>query len=66
MLGVRLPGAPVQTGDVDIAQFKDISVFVEDNTPPVLNILKEVDSSFRAIPHVVDGRRVTSYSAKGA
>jgi hypothetical protein len=65
MLGVRLPGAPVQTGDVDIAQFKDISVFVEDNTPPVLNVLKEVDSSFRAVPHVVDGRRVTSYSAKG-
>lgn len=65
MLGVRLPGAPVQTGDVDIAQFKDISVFVEDNTPPVLSVLKEVDSSFRAVPHVVDGRRVTSYSAKG-
>jgi hypothetical protein len=65
MLGVRLPGAPVQTGDVDIAQFKDVSVFVEDNTPPVLNVLKEVDSSFRAVPHVVDGRRVTSYSAKG-
>lgn len=65
MLGVRLPGAPVQTGDVDIAQFKDISVFVEDNTPPVLNVLKEVDSSFRAVPHVVDGRRVTSYTAKG-
>lgn len=65
MLGVRLPGAPVQTGDVDITQFKDISVFVEDNTPPVLSVLKEVDNSFRAVPHVVDGRRVTSYSAKG-
>jgi hypothetical protein len=65
MLGVRLPGAPVQTGDVDIAQFKDISVFVEDNTPPILDVLKEVDSSFRAVPHVVDGRRVTSYTAKG-
>jgi hypothetical protein len=66
MLGVRLSGAPLQTGDVDIAQFKNVSVAVEDTTPaPVLDVLKEVDRSFRAIPHVVDGRRVTSYAAKG-
>jgi hypothetical protein len=66
MLGVRLPGAPVQTGDVDIAQFKNVSVAIEDTTPaPVLDVLKQVDKSFRAVPHVVDGRRVTSYSAKG-
>ncbi|WP_298253877.1 GSU2403 family nucleotidyltransferase fold protein [Bradyrhizobium sp.] len=64
MLGVRLPGARVQTGDVDIAQFKDVSIFVEDSTPPVLDVLREVDSSFRAVPHVLDGRRVTSYAAK--
>src|SRR5882757_7932617 len=65
MLGVRLAVAALQTGDVDIAQFKNVSVAVEDNTPPVLEILKEVDKTFRAVPHVVDGRRVTSYAAKG-
>lgn len=65
MLGVRLPGALLQTGDIDIAQFKNASVVVEDSTPPVLDILKGVDSSFRAVPHIVDGRRVTSYAAKG-
>lgn len=65
MLGVRLPAAPVQTGDVDIAQFKTVSVAVEDNTPPVLDVLKEVDKTFRPVPHVVDGRRVASYTAKG-
>ena len=66
MLGVRLSGAPVQTGDVDIAQFKNVSVAVEDSTPaPALDVLKEVDKSFRAVSHVVDGRRVTSYMAKG-
>jgi len=65
MLGVRLPAAPLQTGDVDIAQFKNVSVAVEDKTPPVLDVLKEVDKTFRAVPHVVDGRRVTSYAAKG-
>lgn len=65
MLGVRLPAAPVQTGDVDIAQFKTVSVAVEDNTPPVLDVLKEVDKTFRPVPHFVDGRRVASYTAKG-
>jgi len=65
MLGVRLPGALLQTGDIDIAQFKNASVAVGDSTPPVLDVLKEVDATFRAVPHVVDGRRVTSYAAKG-
>src|SRR4051812_41672652 len=65
MLGVRLPGALLQTGDIDIAQFKNASVAVGDSTPPVLDVLKDVDTTFRAIPHVVDGRRVTSYAAKG-
>src|SRR3984893_7305806 len=65
MLGVRLAAASLQTGDVDIAQFKNVSVAVGDSTPPVLDILKEVDKSFRAVPHVVDGRRVTSYAVKG-
>lgn len=65
MLGVRLAAGTLQTGDVDIAQFKNVSVAIEDKTPPVLDVLKDVDKSFRAIPHIVDGRRVTSYSAKG-
>ncbi|EJN12989.1 hypothetical protein PMI42_03604 [Bradyrhizobium sp. YR681] len=65
MLSMRLPGALLQTGDIDIAQFRNASVAVGDSTPPVLDVLKEVDATFRAVPHVVDGRRVTSYAAKG-
>src|SRR5882757_6630067 len=34
MLGVKLPTAILQTGDVDIAQFKYISIAIEDRTPP--------------------------------
>lgn len=64
MLGVRLSSALFQTADVDIAQFRNISVAVEDSTPPMLDVLKGVDKKFRAVPHI-DGRRVTSYSAKG-
>jgi hypothetical protein len=65
MVGERLPSAAMQTGDVDIAQFKDVSVAVEDHTTPVLDVLKEVDPSFRAVPHISDRKRVASYRAKG-
>jgi len=65
MLGVRLPSALLETGDVDIAQFKNVSLAVEDSTPSMLEILREVDKTFRAVPHMIDGRRVTSYAAKG-
>ncbi|MDR3465269.1 MAG: GSU2403 family nucleotidyltransferase fold protein [Xanthobacteraceae bacterium] len=65
MLGTRLSAASQETGDVDIAQFKNVSVAVGDRTSPVQDVLREVDKTFRAVPHVVDGRRVTSYAAKG-
>jgi hypothetical protein len=65
MLGIRLPVNSLTTNDVDIAQFRNASVAIGDTTPPVLDVLKQVDKTFRAVPHVVDGRRVTSYTAKG-
>jgi hypothetical protein len=65
MLGVRPPISSLQTGDIDIAQFKNVSVAIEDQTPSVLDVLKTVDETFRPVPHISDGRRVTSYVAKG-
>jgi hypothetical protein len=64
MLGTRLPASAQQTGDVDIAQFEHISVAVSDQIPPILDVLKEVDKSFRPVPHL-HNRNVTSYLAKG-
>lgn len=65
MLGVPLRGSFLQTGDVDIAQFRNISIAVNDRIPPLLDVLRDVDPSFRPVPHSVDGRRVTSYRARG-
>lgn len=65
MLGTRLPPAALKTGDVDVAQFSDISVAVDDRTPAILELLKQVDPSFRAVPHAHDTRRVTTYEAAG-
>lgn len=65
MLGAKLPGGTLQTADIDIAQFKNVSIAVEDSTPPMLEILKGVDTSFRTVPHSSGGRHVTTYAAKG-
>jgi len=63
MLGTRLPSASMTTSDIDIAQFSNVSVAVNDATAPMLEVLKTVDDSFRAVPHLNDGRRSTTYRA---
>jgi hypothetical protein len=65
MLGAKFPLPMLQTGDIDIAQFKNVSIAIEDHTPPVLEILKDIDRTFRAVPTIHDGGRTTSYQAKG-
>jgi hypothetical protein len=65
MLGIKLPGALIQTTDVDIAQFTSISISTGDNTPPMLNVLQEVDKTFRESPHTAGGEFTTSYHARG-
>lgn len=65
MLGIKLPISTLQTADVDIAQFKNVSIAIQDHTPPILEILKGVDKTFRAVPHMHDGRKTASYVAKG-
>ena len=54
VLGYRLSQTAAMTGDIDIAQFPSISVAVDDKTPPMLEILRGVDASFRAVPHLND------------
>jgi hypothetical protein len=66
MLGVRLPASGIQTGDIDIAQSREISIAVKDTTPPMLEVLRDADASFREIPHAQDGRRVATYEAQAS
>jgi hypothetical protein len=61
ILGVRLPSAIAMTGDVDLAQDFAISHEVEDSIPPILDLLQNVDPTFRAIPHQGDKARVTAF-----
>jgi len=64
ILGVKLPSALLQTSDVDIAQFKNVSIAVGDKTPPMLEVLKRVEKTFREVPKL-SSNRTTSYIAKG-
>jgi len=65
MLGVRLPRTLLQTADVDVAQFAGVSVALGDQTPPMLEILKGVDPSYRKVPRIGRHDVATSYVAAG-
>jgi hypothetical protein len=65
ILGTKLSNALLQTSDVDIAQFTSISVSVGDQTPPMLEVLRSVDKTFRGVPNTTGHRYTTSYVGKG-
>ncbi|MFO1079328.1 MAG: GSU2403 family nucleotidyltransferase fold protein [Reyranellaceae bacterium] len=64
LLGARLPATAYTTADVDIAQFANVSHAVGEATPPMLDVLRTVDSTFRAVPHLHDHRRSVAYRAQ--
>ncbi len=64
ILGVRLTGSALQTDDADFAQFHSISVAIDDAMPPVLDVLREVDETFREIPHQTDARAATRFISR--
>jgi hypothetical protein len=64
MLGIKLPSSVQRTGDVDIAQFANVSAAVDDRTPPILDVLQRADTTFAPVPTIHKGH-VTSYVAKG-
>jgi len=60
-LGVRLPMAAILTGDADIAQDYAISSEVSDTMPPIVDLLKGLDPSFRALPHISGSPRSNAF-----
>jgi hypothetical protein len=65
LLGIRLPSTAMQTGDADFAQFHSISAAIEDSLPPILDVLKAIDPTFRDIPHQSDGKFSTQFENAG-
>jgi len=62
MLGIRFPKDTESTDDIDIAQFRAISVSIGDATANMLEVLRKVDPSFRPVPRSHDQRHVTTYA----
>jgi hypothetical protein len=54
----------MQTGDADFAQFHEISVAIKDSMPPILEVLRKVDPTFREVPSQVDGRVSTQFVSR--
>jgi hypothetical protein len=63
LLGVRLPDTAMTTADVDFAQFHTVANSVDDNVGDLLERLRIVDPTFRAVPHQADGRHSTQLVA---
>lgn len=61
LLGVRIFSGTMQTGDIDLAQFHSIASAVDDSMPSILDLLRGIDPTFRAVPHQADGRQTTQY-----
>ncbi|HWA18507.1 MAG TPA: GSU2403 family nucleotidyltransferase fold protein [Devosia sp.] len=64
LLAVRLSGAVLQTSDADFAQFHSISAAVGDSIPPILEILRAVDPSFRELPHQANSQKSTRFKSR--
>lgn len=63
LLGVRLPAQHLRTGDIDLAQFRDVSILVDDETPPIIEVLRKVDPTFRPVPHATDSSKMAVYQS---
>lgn len=61
ILGTRLSGMSLRTGDADLAQFYDISRLVRDSMPPILEVLRSVDPTFEPIPSLARPYRATRF-----
>jgi hypothetical protein len=65
-LGVRLPGAAVRTGDLDLAQDYGVSVALDESLErPLIDILTSVDTGFFAVPNLAGPHVAASYTRPG-
>lgn len=64
LLGAKFPGSHVTTLDLDIAQFREISLAVaeDEKALPLLEVLKKVDLTFEPALTLNRGDRPTTYS----
>ena len=62
VLGVRLPNPTTSTQDADFAQYFAIANMIDDAMPPILDVLRGVDETFRPIPHITGSSQTTAFA----
>lgn len=67
MLGVRLPHATLQTGDIDIAQVSAVSIAIarDEHVPSLLEALQTAEPSFRCVPNLTAGVAASYVNGSG-
>ncbi|MCC0033051.1 MAG: hypothetical protein H6890_07880 [Brucellaceae bacterium] len=65
LLGLRLPGQAMQTGDIDITQFQAISVAIEDSLVPMVELLRSADPGFSPVNQLDDRAGPSRFVAPG-
>jgi hypothetical protein len=64
LLGVRLSAATLMTADADFAQFWGVSENIGETMRHPLEVLREVDATFREMPSIDDPFVTTRYRSK--
>lgn len=62
LIGARPAQAAATTGDGDVAQFRSISIGVEDSVPDMHEVLRSVDPSFGPVPGLTKGSGTTVFA----
>lgn len=66
LLGVKLPGAAIRTGDVDLAQDYGVSMALNEAIDaPLIDVLRAVDDGFRPVPSLASPNGATAYARPG-
>lgn len=66
LLGIKLPGGAIRTGDIDLAQDYGVSIAIDDAVDtPLIDILKTVDDRFAPVPSLAAPHRSASYARPG-
>lgn len=66
LLGIRLPGAAIRTGDLDLAQDYGVSLAINDTLDrSLIDILRSVDPAFAPVPTLAGPNIATTYARPG-
>lgn len=65
-LGIKLPGAAIRTGDLDLAQDYGVSLALDETLEtPLLDVLRSVDAGFAPVPSLTGPNVATTYARPG-